>query len=670
MKTLLRFVTAATYRTVALLLLVAAGASAQSAKKPITQDVYDIWSSISGARLSSDGRWAMYTVSPAVGEGDLVIRATTGTTEYRHPRGYTGRPQLQASADTSALFSPQAAEFSASSRYAAFLRYPPKDEVEAARRPRRGGETAPRLRNTLGIVNLADGSVTWVPGVRSYRFAREGGAYLAYLLEPDAETAAPGAEAAAADRRETGSTLVLRQLASGTESRIEDVTTYLFDEGERLLAYTTSSADRSQDGAWIHELATGRVTALASGKGSYRSLVLDRSGTQAAFVSDRDEADAAKPRFSLYYASLVAPRGSAAIAPARRVLAADAVGAGVLIADRGRVEFVRDGSALQFALAPVLPDTIPTDSLFDKAVYDLWHWQDTELQPQQKQNAGRDRNRTWAAAFHAATGRWARLGNDSLRQVTLADNGRVALALNPVEYAVEQTWGEGGSDAFVLDATTGERTPIAERLEFGAELSSGGKYVTYFADRRWWAYAVATGRKVDLTGGIRDVSFDDELFDAPDTRPPYGLGGWVKDDARVLVHDRFDVWEVDPAGVAAPRNVTAGAGRQTGTTFRVVDLDTEDQVLDPAEPLLLRVFDNESKASGYARARLGAPSRPETIIRGPKNYAGLAKARNAEQYLMTQSTYREFPDLWTGASIARVTKISDANPQEREYPRG
>ena len=47
-------------------------AGAQSGKKPITQDVYDLWRSISGAALSTDGKWAMYTVSPAVGEGELV----------------------------------------------------------------------------------------------------------------------------------------------------------------------------------------------------------------------------------------------------------------------------------------------------------------------------------------------------------------------------------------------------------------------------------------------------------------------------------------------------------------------------------------------------------------------------------------------------------------------
>ena len=119
-------------------------------------------------------------------------------------------------------------------------------------------------------------------------------------------------------------------------------------------------------------------------------------------------------------------------------------------------EFLREGSALQFALAPVPIDTIPADSMVDKAVYDLWHWKDTRIQPQQRVDAARDRNRTWAAIFQPSSRTWVRVGNDSLTQVTVADNGRVALALNPVQYAVEATWGDGGSE-IQSRPTTGQR---------------------------------------------------------------------------------------------------------------------------------------------------------------------------------------------------------------------
>ncbi len=659
----------------------AAPAAAQGAKKPITQDVYDLWRSIQGATLSSDGKWAMYTVSPAVGEGELVIRSTSGATEFKFPRGYTGRPQLQAGADSAALFNAAPAQFSGNGQYAAFVKYPSAQAVEASRKAPRN-RPVPLPRNDMGIVRLSDGTLTSIARVRSFKFAREGGKYLAYLMESDTASAqtgggAPagggrggrGGGAAGAARNEPGAPLMLRDLAAGTDVRIDDVTSYFFDEGEKLLAYTTSSTDSSKTGVWVRDLASGTVTTLASGKGNYKSLTLDRKGTSAAFVSDKDDT-ATKPRYSVYLASLVPAKGAKTIGPAEKVIAAGTVGNGLFVADRGRLGFNRDGNVLEFSLAPAPMDTIPADSLIDKAVYDLWHWQDARIQPQQRIEAGRDRNRTYLAAYTPATKKWARLTDDSLTTATLADNGKIAMGISTIDYAIESTWGEGANDVYLIDPQTGARTVVIKKLDGRPTLSPASKYLTWFDAGVWYSYNVATKEKVNLTEKIKGIKFENEEFDSPDAVPAYGTGGWTKDDKSILLYDRYDVWEVDPAGIAAPRNVTAGAGRKQIRTYRVVNLDTEDRFLDPAEPLILSTLDSATKDGGYAKAKLGASTTPEMIIHGPRRYAGLAKARKAEQYLMTQQTYREFPDLWTGTSIASTTKISNANPQEKEYPRG
>jgi hypothetical protein len=61
-------------------------------KKALTQADWDRWRSINGAALSNDGKWAAYTLTPQVGDGEFVVRATSGSTEYRVPMGYIGRP--------------------------------------------------------------------------------------------------------------------------------------------------------------------------------------------------------------------------------------------------------------------------------------------------------------------------------------------------------------------------------------------------------------------------------------------------------------------------------------------------------------------------------------------------------------------------------------------------
>lgn len=643
-------------------------------KKPITQDVYDLWRTISGSSLSNDGKWAVYTQSPVVGEGELVVRATSGSTEYRVPRGFTGRPQLMPSADSGAQFSAQPAQISADSRVVVFTIYPSRAEVERVR----GRRGAPAPRNSMGIMQLADGAVTRVPAVRSFRLARNGGRFLAYQVDDTTARPQNGAGGAAAGagqtgasaqpagpRRDYGNTLVLRDLSNGSETRIEGVTSFTFDENEKYLGYTVTTRDGAGNGAFVRTLASGAVTPLLTGQATYRGFGFDRAGTQVAFVSDVGDSTS-RPRFALYHASLVPAKGKP-VAARRLVSSADVPG-GLLVAERGQVGFTRDGSGLIFSLANPPMDSIPADSLADKAVYDLWHWKDAQTQVQQKLSANRDRNRTYTALYTLARNTWKQLANDSLR-VIVSNDGKRVLGLNSLEYATPQFWGEGASDVYLIDPLSGARTLVARELDGQAQLSPGGNYVTWFENGQWVAYATATGRKVVLTDKL-PVKFLNEEFDSPDVPPPYGLGGWTTGDKRVLVYDRFDIWEIDPSGVAAPRNVTEGQGRREGLTFRVVDLDRDEPFLDPAQPITLRAVDTLTKASGFWRDRLGADAPAERIVMADRNFGAPQKARDAEQYLLTQSTYREFPDLWTGPSLASTTKISNANPQDSEYPRG
>lgn len=644
-----------------MLLLVPAVAGAQG-KKVLTQDTYDSWRQIQGPSLSADGKWTVYTLTPVVGNGEVVVRATQGTTEFRAPRGWTGRPVTSVTVDSPFVAVP--AQVTLDSRYAVFLAYAPKADFDRARAEKRPASQQPRA--SLGLMSLADGRVTSVPRVRSFRLPRESAKYLAYLLEPDAaprDSSAAGrvsdSLAARTRRREYGSTLVLRNLEDGTEERLADVTTYAFDDSARYLAYTVASRTPQSDGAYLRTLATKQTATLMAGEGDYKSLVLDRAGTQVAFVSNREEFKAPKPRFALYHAPVRAPSASLVAAPG----SVD----GLSPSDRGRTDFSRDGSAILFSVGSPVADTIPADSLADKAVFDLWHYQDKRLQPQQKIEAARDRDRTWAAVYLIKGRQARRLANDSMPQVTVSDDARVALTTSNVPYAVEAMWGEGGTDAFVTDLATGRMTPVARRLEFNAQLSPGGKFVTYYDKGAWHAYHVATGQAKSITGGIAGIRFDDETNDSPTTAPPYGLAGWTKDDKSVLAYDRWDVWELDPTGVKAPRMVTDSLGRKNTTIMRVVDLDPEDRFIDPAQPLLLRAFNDETKASGFYRDWLDKSAPPERVVSGDRNYGNPSKARKAEQYLFTQQTVSEFPDLWTGSSLANATKITNANPQQSEY---
>src|SRR5258708_4686777 len=121
-------------RSAALIAFFPAVLAAQSHRE-ITPADYQTWKSIAGATLSNDGKWVAYTISPQIGEGELVVRATTGSTEYRSPRGYVTRPNFRPSGFGG--FSLGRVMFSADSRFVIFSIEAPQDSVEAARKAKK-----------------------------------------------------------------------------------------------------------------------------------------------------------------------------------------------------------------------------------------------------------------------------------------------------------------------------------------------------------------------------------------------------------------------------------------------------------------------------------------------------------------------------------------------------
>ncbi len=688
-----------------LTLALAIPVAAHAQKKALTQADWDIWKSINAPALSPDGKWAAYTLIPQVGDGELVIRSTSGSTEYRVPRGYLGRPNnipggLRGPAGGTGEADPVGpnaapAQITADSRFVIVSTQQTKAEVDAAPR----GRGAAPARTPLAIVSLADGKVTMIPNVRSFRLARANGTWLAYVpadSAPADSTARAGGGAAGGGaasggrggrgrggaaapggRRQFGSPLVLRNLATGAEERIADVLTFAFDDSAKTLGYTVVSRDSTKDGAFLRDMRSGTASTLLAGTGDYKAIEFDRTGTQLVFVSDRDEfGHGAKPRYTLYQASVKSGAAQAIVTPSQ-------VTPGMHIADTGPVAFTRSGTAITFSVASPPIDSVPADSLVGKSVFDLWHYKDPVLQPTQRLNAQRDRNKSYEAIYFEGTKKFVQLADDSLPQVSLSDDGRVAVANSRERYMIEQMWGEGGTDVWVIDPATNARKLVREKINGSAQLSPDAKFVTFYDHAHWYAYNTANGKVIDLTGGLKNVHFDQETDDHPDLPPAWGLAGWTKGDKSVLVYDRFDIWEFDPTGAKAPIIVTDSVGSRENIQFRLSEAGggrggrgggrggaaggDDRGVIDPAEPLMLRAVNTETMASGFYHAQVGVRKAPEKIVMSDLAYGTPVKAANADEWLVTKSTFTEFPNLWVGTSLTSLAQITDANPQQKSY---
>ncbi|MFB3829636.1 MAG: prolyl oligopeptidase family serine peptidase [Bryobacteraceae bacterium] len=637
---------------------------ALGAKRPLNHKDYDGWRSISSPTLSRDGRWAAYGLFPQEGDGVVVAREIATGREHRQDAGALPPPPVRMTDEPAEREAPRGVRlaFTRDGRYLISTTYPPKAETDKAKKEKKKPEEMPQ--GGLLIVDLATGAATRIAAVKSYQVPEKGGNWVAYLKQGKPE---PKPAAGSAPKKEYGAELVLRDLASGAERSFPDVLEYALAKDGATLLYTVSSKKEEDNGVYAAAPgADAAPAALLRGKGKYARLVWDREQTRAAFLSDRDDAAAKQPKFKLYLWDRKAPAAAEAASEAAP---------GYTLSDQGTVAFSRDGSRVLVGCAPAgrPRDSASSQASDDKVIADLWRWNDDQVQPVQKAQSTRERNRTYTAVYHLGEKKLVQIADTSVRSVFLSDNGRYAIGADDHAYRRKVDYDATYFDQLLIDTLTGSRIPVVENYRGGygppVQWAPDGRYALFFRDRQWHTISVPEGKVTTITAGL-GVDFHDEDDDRPEPPSSYGSAGWTRDGRFALIYDRYDVWQISPDGRWV-RNLTEGAGRKSKLQFRVVRLEPEEddapRGIDPEKPVLLRAENLETRDTGFFRDRLGADTPPQKLIMGPRSYRTLAKAKEADVILLAATTFNDFPDLQASDStFANLRRISDANPQKAE----
>jgi dipeptidyl aminopeptidase/acylaminoacyl peptidase len=659
------------------IVLAATAIAQQTSRRPLTHADYDSWRSIQGQRLSRDGRFLAYVLAPQDGDGEIVVRELASGKEYRHPRG--AQPVNVLPPPTPGVPQPPqqtpAPVFTADSRFVIFQIQPSKAETEAAKRAKKKPEEMPK--NAVGIMNLATGEVTRVEQVKSFKVPEEGPAVVGCILEPKPEPKPeakpeqkpeekkPEAERTPRKRekkKEYGSELVLKDLSAKTDRSFADVIDAAFSDDGLYLAYAVSSRKEETNGAFvIKTTGADAPTALLSGKGKYTKLTWDEKGTQLVFLSDRDSAETPQPRMELYYWDRKA-------AAAEEIVSADkpVLRPGMVISERGGINFSRDGGEVFFGVAPAPePEKEEGDEPADeKVVADLWHYKDDFIQPMQRVRAERDRNRSYRSVYHLKDKRFVQLADEKMEEANPSDDGRWAIGSDDRPHRLLVGVDANYSDYYMVDTLTGSRKPILEKQQWNLSFSPGSRYAIFFDGKDWNSVSVPDGKITNLTSKL-GLSLSDETHDSPGRPGSYGLGGWTADDKYVLIYDRYDIWQVAPDG-SGVKNLTDSVGRKDKITFRYVRLDPEERSIDPARPLLLRAENEWTRESGFYRDRINGPA-PERLVMSARFHSIPVKAKAADVFMLMASTFNEYPDLLiTSPDFKELKKVSNANPQKEQ----
>jgi len=701
-------------------------------KKPLDPSVYDHWENIGEKLLSPDGKYLVYTVVPQEGDGRLVIRATGNDYAKEIPRGAM-------------------AAITADSRWLVFHIKPFYKDIRDARIHKKTPEASPK--DTLAWIRLGTDVLKKIPRVKSFRVPEKEGAWLAYLLEkpvsdstvkrkPDSTT-----EKKRPDSTTAGTDLILRNLEVGNETKFALVSEYQFSKkGNTLVIETTSRNGDSTSKALILWVNTGnsKVDTVLRQFHDARNYALDEAGSQLAFVAERDSATKALVKFyRLWY--YTPGMDSAVMRADRNIINTTGfhfppmplyVSSGAGQDKAGRSEqmtvspdfvnyFSKDGSRLFLGLAPIRPpkDTNLVD--FETARLDVWTYKDDFLSPQQLVQLNGELKRSYLAMLPTkggggGIGAGSSAGAGSVvgdgRLIPLADggcesvtpsregDGRYALGMSSKNYRIQQQWEQNDlQNIYLIDLLDGSRRLVQEKVRGEASFSPEGKYIFWYdwKGKNWYTYEIASGKTRNITTSIK-VPLYDELDDHPDDPPPHGTMGWQEGDRFVYLYDRYDIWQCDPTGAAAPVNLTSGYGRRHKLTFRNVDLEDDarsrreerdfgsDDPIRADQLVLFRLFDRTDMSAGLRLYRMGtkfdtgfaasAASGAATARAGAKqtfpfSYSGFIKAKNNWSLAYLKGSYDKSNDIYsTGlidtnsvADLEKARPFSHINPQQSEF---
>ena len=703
------------------LLAFAPGADAQTTKRPLQHSDFDSWRTIATPTLSHDGRWLAYSVQPQDGDGELVIRELSSGKERRESVGALPPPSTapnEENPDAPPVPRTIRVVFTSDGRFVVATTHPLKAEIAAAKKARKRPDDMPK--GGLLIIDLQGADVVRLANIKSMAVPSKGGAWLAYLKEakedakPDASSADPTSATAtkpdadladfaaaedddqatarraaaptsgtAAPKKEYGTELVLRNLATATERAYANVLETSFSRDGKTLLFTVASKAEADNGVYaVTPQSESAASPLLTGKGKYSKLTWDREQTQIAFVSDRDDVAAKVPQFKLYHWA----RGNV---DAKALVGATTPGvaSGMSVSDKGVVAFSRDGKKLYVPVAPPAkparaPDAGPAEE--DRVVADLWRWNDDLVQPMQKARAVQERNRSYRGVVELATGKYVQLADESIRTISLSDDGMRAVGVDDRPYRRLVDFDGSYADWYVIDPTSGARKLAVKKLRSAGgggggninanQWSPDGKWLLYYQHKHWHLLDTLNGKTKNLTGKL-GVAIYNEQHDTPGPAGAYGTAGWTSDNASVLIYDRFDVWQLFVDGRAA-RNLTNGDGRKSKTRLVVqridpIDEDDDERGIDSKKPLTLRGESEETRASGFFRTTFALNAPLQRLVWGDRAYRYLGRARDADVLLSVASRFDTFPDLQTSdANFANLTKVTELGKQTAPFSWG
>jgi dienelactone hydrolase len=677
-----------------------------------------------GGVFSADSKWLAYQVDPSGGRGGRGRRGA-GAGDAPAP---SDDPAVPPSAPSPPPATPPA-QPPPSTAPSTAPATPPQPAVTApapapapgggtgAQGARGAGATPPATPTRVELRNLATGAVKSWQEIQGFMFSPSSTHLILRRRPPTAAggagrggagadtgaggAAAGGGAATAAPAGPRGVDVILHNLVTRRDQLLGSVGDIAFNKSGDLLAYTVDSAVKDGNGLFVIDLKTNRFHTLDNDAKAYNRLTWSEDGKALAVLKGSD-VDKMRERDNvlLAFSSVEAAIADVEAAPVT-LDPSKSIGfpKGWVVSDRAALDWSDDNKRVFFGAKPQVPapDTAARRGTDELANVDVWNTGDERVQSQQMIRAEQERNFTFRQAFDITAAKFVKLADETMRELDVAADGRWAVGRDIRGFVHD--YKRPAADFYRVNTSTGERTQMMKGQLTGGHtfgISPDGHYFLYWKDNKFQAYDLDAATSRTLGNGS-PASFIDLEFDHPGPKPAYGIAGYTTDKKSVIVQHRYDLWQM-PLDGSTPSNLTNGTGSKGEIRYRYVRTEPLEPnlgsiaggggaaggpggggapgggrgggaagraTIDLAKPVVLSAYGEYTKKAGFYELANG---QLKELVYEDAAFSNPVKAMKADKYLFTKQTFVEYPDLVvSGAGFKDTKKISDANPQQKDY---
>jgi len=599
-------------------------------KKVMDESVYDEWKRLKNNQISNNGDWICYETEQIKSDPSFNIYNTRTKSNFTYQRASSGKIDFD-------------------NKFVAFLIHPSRDSVRAWKK--RKVKKKDFVKDTLAIYSLETQKLKKIPNVTSFKIPEKWGSGIAYVRAEKKDSS-----------KKITKTLVFHDIERNRDVSYKNVKKYTIAKSNACLLFSTE--EKKNVNLNYLDCGTFRHSLIGNYLGSCKKLAISENGKTAAYLIDPDTLVLEPTKVNLFSWQ----KGNR---DAKKLLGFESpeMPKNYTVSKYSNLTFSETGDQIYFGVSP-LPLVQDTTLIKEEIVnVEVWTYKDQTLYTQQENKVEDDKKTNYMASYDLSSSQYIQYGSEQT-PVVRSDEYKSQtnfLGLNDKQYRMSITsLGYAYNDVYLVSKMSGKAKKILTKEQGRIRLSPSGNYSYWFNSEQqiWKTLNMKTGVVTNLTKP--DQKFSDERNDRPMDPRSYGVAFWTTDDAAVYINDRYDLWRFDPDGNEKSKRVTKG--RKHKKVHRYIDLSELDFESNDAN-LLLHVFDENDKSSGYGRLDLKSGKFTE-MIHEPFNYTRrVMKAKDSDDIVYTKQSFTVFPDLIHSNlnSIDKQVRVTELNPQQEDY---